>query len=365
MGEIKNVPIEGIGFHEGLQRELSTYFEKNIQEDGSVSIEQVNNPYFLINNKWNIDVIGEIKQFKEVVANYKYSNKNIHFRFNNPSINLEMKYVYYQYLFNELWAIKSIYGDPNGLNRITDFINDKYPKLSSLLELNIDKVEREYLFWLNTKGITTIQTSKYQLQKDTTRKSKVASFLRIVCTAFLQLTDNRDEWEKDSWDIRILHDKYGIHYNKTMTHYHLHFSNIDEKIREQVKRYFKHRLISKNKFSWSTALNYLVFLQNFFKFVFSLEPTWRNFNSLKRTHIEGYIEHLHEYAKSNLKSKNSHPEAYVRRSLSILQKFLDDIQRYEYEMAPEANVRLLVFPEDKPKLRKKRLIKLIIFQTMY
>ena len=36
-------------------------------------------------------------------------------------------------------------------------------------------------------------------------------------------------------------------------------------------------------------------------------------------------------------------------------KFLEDIQRYEYDIAPETPVRLLIFPEDKPKLRKKSI----------
>jgi D-hexose-6-phosphate mutarotase len=84
MKQIKNVQVEEIGFHEGLQKELSTYLEKTVHEDGSVSIEQVYNPYFLVNDQWNINVVGEIKQFKEVVANYNYSNKNIHFRLSRP-----------------------------------------------------------------------------------------------------------------------------------------------------------------------------------------------------------------------------------------------------------------------------------------
>ena len=42
-------------------------------------------------------------------------------------------------------------------------------------------------------------------------------------------------------------------------------------------------------------------------------------------------------------------------SLTIIQKFLEDIQRYEYDMAPETHVRLLIFSEDKPKRRKKSI----------
>ncbi|HFR4185503.1 tyrosine-type recombinase/integrase [Bacillus anthracis] len=355
MKHIKSFRTEEIGFHEGIQRELSTYPEKTVHEDGSVSIEQIKTPYFLVNDEWNINVVGEIKQFEEVVANFTYPNKNIRFRLSNPLINLEVRYVYYQQLFNDLWTIKSIFMTQSPLKRMTEFLNEKYPKLLSLLDLDIEKAEREYLFWLNEKGINTKKIRKRIIYKDTVGKSSVAIHLRTVYTFLFQYTDKREEWEKDRWDVRVLHDKYGIDYNKSNVSYYLDFSKIDEKVREQVKKYCKQRLLSKNKFSWSTALNYVINLSKFFTFIFALEPTWKDLKTLKRTHIEKYIEYLHEYAKNNSRNQNLYPEQNVITSLSALQKFLEDIQRYEYEMAPETHVRLLISPEDKPKLRKKSI----------
>ncbi|MEH7670692.1 transposase [Bacillus thuringiensis] len=356
MKQIKNVQVEEIDFHEGLQKELSTYPEKTVHEDGSVSIEQVNNPYFLFNDKWNINFVDKIKQFKETVANYNYSKNNIQFRFSSPSINLEVKYVFYRKLFNDLWTISSIFISYKAqLKQMTEFLNEKYAKLSSLLELDIDKAEREYLFWLNEKVIKTHYNRNNGVDSESNIKNPIASFLRIVYSALFQFTDRREEWEKDKWDVRILHDKYGIDYNKSTTHYYLNFSIVDVKVRKQIKRYFNQRLLSKNKFSWSTAKGYLKILPQFFTFIFSLEPKWKDLKHLKRHHIERYIEHLHEYAKNKLTRRDTHPEHYVHRSLSMVQKFLGDIQRYEYEMAPENHVRLLVFPEDKPRLRKKSI----------
>ncbi|HEF1902701.1 TPA: tyrosine-type recombinase/integrase [Bacillus cereus] len=355
MKKIKNVQVEEIGLHEGLQRELSTYPEKTVYKDGSVSIVQVNNPYFLVNDKWNINVVGGIKQFEEVVAHYNYSNKNIYFRLNNPSLNLEVKYIYHQKLFNDLWTIKSIFIGNNPLKRMTEFINEKYPEISSFLNLDIEKAEREYVFWLNKKGIKTYFTKKHEDCRESYTKTAIARFLRTVYTALIQFTDKRAEWEKDTWDIRILYDKYGIDYNKSSNLYKLDFLKIDEMVREQVKKYFKQRLVSKNGFSTGTARRYIRQISGFFKFIFSLEKTWKDLKPLRRTHIEKYIEYLHEYAKNNLKKRNAHPACYVKQSLSYVQKFLEDLQRYEYEIAPETNVRLLIFPEDKPKLRKKSI----------
>lgn len=354
MKQIKNVVGEIVS-HEGLQRELSFYFEKTIHENGSVSKEQINNPYFLINDKWNINFLGEIKQFEEIVARYKYSCKNIHFQLNNPSINLEVKYVYYQQLFNDLWTINNIFSLQSILKRMTEFINENYPKLSSLLDLDIDKAEREYLFWLNKKGIKTQRIKKRVLSKDSVTKTPVAVFLRTIYSALFRFTDNREEWEKDKWDVRILNDKYDIYYSKSVPNHYMDFSMIDKRIREPVKRYFKQRLLSKNRFSWGTARHNLLHLSNFFVFIFSKETTWMDIKNLKRCHIEEYIEYLNEYVKNNLKRRDAHPEHYVSRSMSILQKFIADIQRYEYEIAPEAHAKLLIFPGDKPKLRKKSI----------
>uniref|UniRef100_UPI00402A92D3 tyrosine-type recombinase/integrase n=1 Tax=Bacillus sp. DX2.2 TaxID=3073452 RepID=UPI00402A92D3 len=356
MKETKKIHVIEQGFHEDLKTVLSTFPEKTIHEDGSVTVVQVNNPYFLMNNKWNIHFISKIKQFEELVSNYNYANKNIYFRFTNPTINLEVKYVYYQQLFNDLWTISSVFiAYQTPLKQMTEFLNIKYPKLSSLLDLDIDKVEREYLFWLNENGVTTQQLRQRIIQKDWVEKTIVARFLRQIYNLLFQYTDNREEFEKDKWDVRILHDKYGVEYNKSKSQYYLNFSKFDKGIREQIKKYIKQRLLSRNRFSWSTAQNYLNVLPIFFTFIFSLEPTWKDLKALNRTHIVKYLEYLYEYAKTSLKRRNSHPESYVSQTLITIQKFLEEIQRYEYEMAPETPVQRLIFPDDKPKIHKKSI----------
>ena len=39
--------------------------------------------------------------------------------------------------------------------------------------------------------------------------------------------------------------------------------------------------------------------------------------------------------------------------MNCIQKFLSDIQLREYDIAPTKNIRVLIFPEDKPKVSKK------------
>lgn len=180
----------------------------------------------------------------------------------------------------------------------------------------------------------------------------IGIFFRNIYLELFKFTDTREEWQKDKWDVRNLHDKYGIKYNRTSGHYYLNFNSIDVKIREGVKRYFKQRLTSNNQFSWSTARNYLNFFSKFFNFIFSIESSWDDIKLLKRSHIEKYIESLLQLTKLNKRS-DSNPEEFVGLALSILQKFLEDIQRFEYKIAPEKHARLLIFPDDRPKPRKK------------
>jgi len=172
----------------------------------------------------------------------------------------------------------------------------------------------------------------------------------------VQLTDTREEWEKDRWDVRILHDKYGIHYNKSNSAHYLDFTKIEStNMRLQIKKYIKLRLLSKHNFTWASAIAYMSFLPNFLSCVSSMEPNWNDLRGLKRTHMETYIQWLHEYAKGSIKHRNTHPERYINKGVLVVGKFLEDLHRYEYDIAPETPVQRLLFPEDKPKLRKKSI----------
>ncbi len=183
----------------------------------------------------------------------------------------------------------------------------------------------------------------------------MANFLTLIIKSFNSLTDEREEWEKDIWDVRNL-EKYGITFNKTLGQYYLKFGKINNiKIRKEIKKYIKQRLIANNKFSWSSAKEFILIVPHFLNFICTLEPSWNDLKGLERHHILKYIDWLNTYANKKSSRKNTNPKGYVVRSLSKIQKFLSDIQIREYDIAPKKNIRILVFPEDKPKLPKKSI----------
>ena len=352
MNRKQQTNIGEVNFHERLKYELSSYMEKIIQPDGSVTTNHVKEPYFLINDSWNIEFLESIPQFRKMVDNYKGKRRNVHFRINSPTVNLEIKYVWYQKLFKEHWALSSSFNAKAALlNKLSIFLNEKYPHLFSLFDLDMEKAEREWWFWLEQQGIPITKTSKTIVFDGYTHKSPAATYFRIIYSNFLVLVDSRDEWEKDRWDVRILHTKHGLYYSKSLTAHYLDFTKIEPlKIRESTKKYIKQRLMGRQDLSFATAKAYVRTLTKFFSFIFSLETTWNDLKDFKRPHMEQYIQWLHKDTKN--KGIDS-SERYISEELKRINKFLGDIQKYEYEIAPNTNIRLLFFPGDKPKVKKK------------
>ena len=116
---------------------LSTYIEKIVSNNGSVDYEEINTTYFLENDKWNIEFFKNIPQFKEQVDNYKYSNKNITFSFTKKNINKELKFLVYNKLFSDEWSLQTVFLlQTYHIKKLAQFINQKYPKLDSVLYMN-------------------------------------------------------------------------------------------------------------------------------------------------------------------------------------------------------------------------------------
>jgi integrase len=338
---------------------LSKYTEKKVNEDKSVTYTEIATTYFLDNDKWHIDYFGNIEQFKEQVENYNRSNKNISFPFNNENINKEMKFIVYNKLFSAEWGLQAtLLGQMQFIRRLAEFINKKHPNINSFKELDLEKANIQWIDWLNSNNIKIMRKDSYNskiMGKDVFSKTDSANFLVNTIGWINKLTDKREEWEKDKWDVRNL-EQYGITYNKSANNHYVDFEKINNlKIREEVKKYLKQRLISNNKFSWSTARDYLRCIPPFINFIFELEPTWNDLKGLERQHILKYIEWLNIYCNENLTRKDANKKIYILHALTTIQKFLSDIQIREYDIAPIKNVRTLIFPEDKPELPKKSI----------
>ena len=115
----------------------------------------------------------------------------------------------------------------------------------------------------------------------------------------------------------------------------------------------REKLIAGSNFTWGTAINTLPRITRFLNFLSDQEPQWKTLRFLERRHIEQYIEAIHQRATENPTKKITNPKQYVYRELTTLSRFLTELQIREYEMAPQKNVKALIFPYDRPVVPKK------------
>ncbi|MED1304032.1 transposase [[Bacillus thuringiensis] serovar konkukian] len=340
--------VEQQKFHRKIQDELATYIKEKINKSNCIP-----NSYLIVNDVWHLDVITEMEEF----VGYKQKrlgSKSLYFLARNYFINLELKYIFYKKLFNQEWALTNIFGGKsNLLKKLAQFLNEVYPEIDSLLKLDLEKAEKRWIWWLNEKNIKTTRRVNKKGCKESIVYTVEAKFLRSIHSLIYQQADFRDEWEKDRWDIRVLNQMYGIEFNQSHHKYYINFFKIENKhFRGEIKQYFKQRLLGRSV-SWGTAMTYMEYITKFINFVCELESEWYNLRELSREHVLKYIEELHHYAKTKLKRKHSDPEQYVRTILVMIRNFLEDLQTYEYNIAPIKSARTLIFSEDLPKPRKK------------
>ena len=316
---------------------LSSYEVKEILSDGKIKTYKVEDDYFLINDVWNIDNVGQIPNFAQQYKEYKYRRKNIVFSSANPMVSLEFKFVFYHKLFTDIVSLSSLFNSVySKFNRLNEYLSERHPKLSSLLELDIDKEEKLWIWWLTNKGIATTQKTKIAAYGEYENKAPIAIFLRTIYDYLSKQTDTREEWKKDKWDVRVLNKKYGIKYSRSKTNYYLDFKKIqNEEFRRLFKEYIKIRLLGARNFSWATAYDYLYNIPGFLNFISKLEPDWNDLNHLTREHFEKYLEYVNHYAKNNIKQKNANPTRYIFHNIIYIKKFLEDSQRYESSIAPK------------------------------
>lgn len=258
----------------------------------------------------------------------------------NSRITNELKYYFFRRLNESELRMSTVWRRSTAINRLQGFILKYYSHIHSILDISYEKFSFHYKTFLFEQGCSELTVRSYiQLY------NRIYSFL-------FDSFDERSETEKDIWNVR----KLGIDYNKSSaTDCTLNFNTVPSPFRALIKRYIKNRVLLQESLSWGSAIQNIAKLPVFFNFIHNKYPKWDGLKELNRNDIEEFLQHLKATPMGgNSVHKGQAPTGnYINRSLSFLETFIEYLQRFEWNEAPIKPVRLLIFPEDKPKLPPK------------
>jgi len=254
----------------------------------------------------------------------------------NSRITNELKYYFFKRLTESVLKMETVWRRYSAINRLQGFILKFYSNINSILDISYEKFLFHYQTYLFKDGCSKLTVKGY------------VQLYNCIHAFFLDWYDERSETEKDIWNVR----KLGIDYNQsTSTDCTLNFNSVPLPFRELLKKYFKSRVLIQESLSWGSAIQNIAKLPVFFNFIHEKYPNWKGLEYLSRNDIEQFIEHLRTTpmgGKSVYKGQ-APSDNYINRSISFLEVFIEYLQRFEWDEAPIKPVRLLIFPEDKPK----------------
>jgi len=258
----------------------------------------------------------------------------------NSKITNEFKYYFFIRLKETELTMATVWGRSAALNRLQEFILKFYSDIKSVLDISYERFLLHYKTYLFEQGYSKLTVRGYiQLY------NRIYSFL-------FDWSDERSETEKDIWNVRKLEIDYNT---STSTDRTLNFNSVPPPFRELIKRYIKSRVLIQESLSWGSAIQNIAKLPVFFNFIHNKYPKWEGLEQLNRNDIEEFIQHLRTNPMGGTSvHKGKAPSGnYINRSLSFLETLIEYLQRFEWKEAPIKSVRLLILPEDKPRLPSK------------
>ncbi|WP_144525370.1 tyrosine-type recombinase/integrase [Bacillus sp. DE0042] len=276
----------------------------------------------------------ELCQYPSLRIRYVYFEK-----IKNPWIKIELKYFFYYHMINNIWSAKTVWiRKGTVIGRMLDFLSVKYPNLSSITEVSVEKSLMEYRTYLIESGIKTTVTNKKLNEKQEKVEIKANSYYVTALKQFIEFYEDfyfdGEEWDKDIWDRRKLSlpmDKV----NPTQREYSLNFSGIQNmNFRELSKRYCRFRL---NTLSFSGVRHILGSLVEFFNFI-SKNNGIQKINQITRKDIEDYLSMINQSGISS---------STIGKRLGNIEGIFSTMRRLEWDDAPS---KILIYPEDYPKV---------------
>ncbi|MEC1158926.1 tyrosine-type recombinase/integrase [Cytobacillus horneckiae] len=268
---------------------------------------------------------------------------------NNASIRVELKFFLSERLKHKTYSLGSVFdGYLKALKHLCEFISLKYPHLLSITGVPKERFLIEYRTFLNERNIKTEHLgSALPWQPRYVKQTRDFNFYNQFFDFFNDYYDDREELEKDKWDVR----KLGIDYNRSRSENRVSFTNIVPKFRIWFKKYCEIRLVVQRNYSFARVKSIMSPMSAFFQFINDTHPEWSDLRNLNRKDILAFQKYVSQLP-SKKTSKNPIEEQKknrIRVYTYEVQAFLSYIQLLEWDFAPLKPIHHLIFPEDFPK----------------
>lgn len=265
-----------------------------------------------------------------------YTGKTIYFTCKSRSVQAELKYACWQKLVSQEWQTKTLWAKANDIKRICQWLNAKLPKLVTL-------VERDLNFLITSFRSHLVNTGQWkdriQTKLDTTQQAREYEWsgeintLRQVYKVISSYHDERDEYDKEVWDVR----KLGYSGNPAKSSYTINFAEITQPwLLSAARTYIKFSL---PQFSVGECQARIGMVRSFSKFLQKSYPQLEP-SEVERPVILDYIAYL---VKQGLKEHGR------LNNLVRLRGFLELCAREGWADVPD---KRLIYSDELPRLPK-------------
>jgi len=261
------------------------------------------------------------------------THRKMNFSVFSSKLKNEVKFFIVNRIQNDVIQLYSaVHNYCRSFKQLAIFLDNYYPTINSFADLNINKSLMQLRLHLSKNGLSIRIYERRKL-------SNYENLLNKLYLFYQTFYDTRTEFEKDIWDARNIP---GARYADHESRHTLNFMDIPSPFVNLAKRYLKFRI---SYLSIGQCTLDLRVLKLFLVFIHNKYSAWNNLKALSRTDMEDYLfwhsTELHDKAISN------------RSYLINLNVFLSNIEKLQFDEAPELPVNLLLFKEDIPRRIQK------------
>lgn len=265
-----------------------------------------------------------------------YKGKTIYFVCQSSQLKAEIKYACWQKLEQREWRTKTLWSKASDIKLIGEWLNSTGLKLSSLVERDLTSLITSFRTYLVNCGLSIEHT---QTQLDGNQKIREYSWfyelntLRQIYKILSDFYDDREEYDKEIWDVR----KLGYKGSPAKSSYTLNFKVIPQPwLLYAAKSFIRYTLATQ---TLSECQSKLAAIKRFSKFLQEFYPDLQPFD-LNRSII---LDHITRLPSDEMKDTSKH------NHLVRLRTFLEICGREQWAGFPE---KRLIYREDLPRISK-------------